>query len=115
MRYRALDADGDYQFGPGTPWLVNSPPTVAQAIRTRLGLLRKTWFLDDRVGFDTELVLGNNTQTTRDQEVQRIINETPGVREITVYSSNVDPSTRAFTVEAVVDTIYGSITISETL
>lgn len=113
MRYRALDANGDYQFGPGAQWLINSPETVAQAILTRLRLIRGTWFLDDRVGFDLDLVLGYGTQVTRDQEVQRVISETQGVLSITSYSSSVDD--RNFTVQATVETIYGTATITGAL
>lgn len=113
MRYRALSPEGDYLFGPATPWYVNSPQAVAQAIQTRLRLIRGTWFLDDRVGFDLDLILGYGTQVTRDQEVRRVIAETEGVSEITQYSSSVVD--REFRVEATVETIYGTITITETL
>ncbi len=113
MRYRALDSNGDYQFGPGSSFLINTPQAVAQAILTRLRLIKGTWFLDTRVGFDTQQILGYNTQSTRDLEIQRVITGTPGVNSITSYSSSVDG--RSMTVTATVDTIYGTTTISEVL
>jgi len=113
MRYRALDANGDYQFGASTPWLINRPQAVAQAIQTRLRLIRGTWFLDDRVGFDLDLILGYGTQVTRDQEVQRVISETQGVLSLTSYSSSV--TDRAFQVTATVETIYGTAVINQEL
>lgn len=113
MKYRALDPDGDYLFGDAAVFLTDTPETVMQAIITRLRLTKGEWFLDQRVGFDTNQVLGYGTQTTRDAEVQRIILETQGVSSITSYSSSV--SGRAFSVTAVVNTIYGAITLTEIL
>lgn len=114
MRYRALDANGDYKIGPSANFLVNTPQAVAQAIYTRFRLIKGQWFLDGRVGLDTELILGYGTQSTRDREVQRCILETPGVMAITDYSSSVDGPTRAFAVTATVQTIYGTTTINTT-
>jgi hypothetical protein len=51
MRYRKLDANGDYTFGGGSnDFLVNTPETVAQAVMTRLNLLQGEWFLDTTAG-----------------------------------------------------------------
>lgn len=114
MKYREQSVTGDYQFLGTTPFLTNTPQTVAQAIRTRLKLHAGDWFLDDRVGFDLAKVLGNNTQMTRDDEVKRVIQGTQGVTELLEYASEVDPA-RRFSVIATVDTLYGPITIEEAL
>lgn len=113
MRYRAQSPDGDYVFVGQSPFLTNTPAAVAQAIKTRLKLTAKEWFLDDREGFDLSQVLGNNTQATRDLEVKRVIAGTPNVTAIVAYFSQVD-SERRFTVEATVDTAYGPVNITET-
>lgn len=113
MRYRQMSAAGDYLFGYGTHFLVDSPACVAQAAITRLKLLKKEWFLDDREGLDLDQILGYGTQATRDQQVQQRILGTPGVKAISRYSSQVIG--REFTVTATIDTIYGEITISEAL
>ena len=42
MRYRPLDANGDYTVG--IPFLVNSPACVGQAVLTRLKLFLGEWF-----------------------------------------------------------------------
>lgn len=105
MRYRKQTATGDYSFGAGTAFLVDSPATVAQAVKTRMALHAGEWFLDNREGLDLDSILGNNTQSTRDLEVQQRILGTQGVRSIAQYSSKV--SNRRFTVTAVIDTIYG--------
>lgn len=117
MRYRTLDANGDYTFGQNAAnFLVDSPAAVAQAIQTRLKLLQGEWFLDQTAGtpYDTE-ILGAGTQSTRDLAIQTVILETQGVTEIVDYASYLNLSTREFTVAVTVNTIYGQTTITATL
>lgn len=112
MKYRALDKDGDYQFGRQGIFLVDSPEVVAQAIATRLGLWTNEWFLDASEGTPYEgRILGYATQGTRDLALKQRIVETPGVNALVSYSSSVDAN-RKMTVNAVVDTIYGQTTIT---
>lgn len=110
MRYRQLDAGGDFVFAGASPFLANSPQAVAQAVLTRMRLFTGEWFLDDREGLDKSLILGYGTQGTRDQVVQARIRGTEGVVRIAAYSSSVDEQ-RNFRVAAVVDTVYGQATI----
>lgn len=115
MRYRALDADNDMQFGlGGLNYLVNTPEGVAQAVRTRLLLLTGEWFLDTTEGTPyAEQVLGFGTQSTRDLAIRTRILETQGVSDIVEYSSEVIG--REFIVTAKIDTVYGLATIVEAL
>lgn len=113
MRYRAQSDTGDYVFLGNSPFFIDTPDAVAQAVLTRLRLNAGEWFIDDRVGFDLSLVLGNNTQNSRDLEVQRVILGTQGVTQMVSYSSQVTPD-RRFTVNATVDTLYGPVNITET-
>jgi hypothetical protein len=110
MRYRKMTPSGDYQFGAGSSFLVDSPEAVAQAIRTRMALFTTEWFLDKREGLNRDNILGYGTQTTRDREVQARILGTPGARSLLSYSSSM--SGRAFSVSAQVDTVYGVVTIN---
>lgn len=118
MKYRAWAVAGpdrvagDYQFGPGSRFLVDSPEAVAQAISSRLRLLAGEWFLDDREGLKLTNILGYNTQTTRDYEIKNRVATTKGVKSILSYSSTVDAS-RRFVIEAQVETQYGPVTIKE--
>ena len=117
MRYRTLSPTGDYTWGEnGSNFLVDSPAAVAQAIQTRLKLISGEWFLDQTAGtpYNTE-ILGAGTQSTRDLAIQTVILETQGVTEIADYASYLDPSTRQFTVAAVVNTQYGQTTITQAL
>lgn len=114
MRYRALDANGDMQFGNGASnFLVNSPAAVGQAVLTRLKLLTGEWFLDVTEGtpYATQ-ILGKNTSATYDTAIRSRILGTQGVSGIASYSSSLNPTTRALSITATIDTIYGQATIS---
>lgn len=115
MKQRSLDASGDYSFGRGLPFLQSSPLCVAQAIMTRLRLRTNEWFVDLTDGTDYDgQILGHNTGATRDQAIRIRILDTPGVKQINKYISVLDQN-RAFTVAAIVDTIYGPVSITTIL
>jgi hypothetical protein len=111
MRYRALDANGDYTFGRGSAnFLVDTPAAVGQAVKTRLGLMAGEWFLDVTEGtpYGTE-ILGAHTQATYDAAVRARVLDTPGVLSITSYSSsNVNRSLR---IQMTIETIYGRLAL----
>lgn len=113
MRYRKLDENGDMTFGQGSlNFFVDSPEAVAQAAMTRLRLETGEWFLDVDEGtpYQTE-VLGYGTAASRDVAISDRIVDTPGLTEITSYSSNLNPVTRLFTVDVKATTLYGPTTI----
>jgi len=113
MRYRTLTASGDYTFGHGpSEFLVNSPATVAQAVLTALLLHQGEWFLDTTVGMPWETqVLGYGTQSLYDAAIKAAILSVEGVQAITSYSSSLNRTTRALTVNATISTIYGSANV----
>lgn len=115
MRYRALDAAGDYQFGRAGLFHINTPLAVAQAIKTRLALWSGEWFLDSAEGtpYHTE-ILGTGTNNTRDQAVRTRILETPGVLSIDNYSSRMTAQ-REFIVSVTVNTQYGATSLTATV
>ncbi len=117
MRYRALDQNGDYTFGQnGANILVNSPQTVAQAVRTRLGLIQGEWFLDTTVGTPyNSKILGMGKVSTYDAAIQGVIVGTQGVKRIKSYSSGVDPATRKASINCLIDTVYGETLINQLL
>lgn len=113
MKYRALDGQGDYTVGQ--PWLSNSPETVAQAIGTRLKLWRGEWFVDRTDGTPyNEEILGKRGRGVDVAIKQRILG-TPGVTALTAFTASFDSVTRALSVQATVDTLYGPATVSEVL
>jgi hypothetical protein len=114
MRYRRLDENGDYSFGNGAnDFWQDEPDAVAQAVLTRLHLYQGEWFLAtaDGTPWDTR-ILGKRTDSTRDPAIKARILGTKGMKEISLYSSNLDRDARAFTVNANLTTIYSASTIA---
>jgi len=116
MRYRALDANGDYQFMGTSPFLINTPEAVAQAVLTRLRLMTNEWFLNSKEGLAKERILGYGTAMTRDLAIKRRILDTAApdgtalVTRLRKYYSTVE--NRNFKVVASIDTIYGPANIN---
>ena len=78
MRYRKLDADGDYSFGARqADFFRDSPDTVAQAVKTRLMLLRGEWFLDSTEWPWQGEVLGKQPRASYDWAIRQRMLGTP--------------------------------------
>jgi hypothetical protein len=115
MRYRALSPTGDFQFGRGGVFLVNSPAAVAQAVATRLALWAGEWFLDADEGTPyLQRILGHGAQAGRDLAIRARILSTPGVSSIVSYKSSVTGD-RRMVVSVELETDYGSSTVEATL
>lgn len=115
MRYRKLDNKGDYTFGQQSGnFLTNAPEAVAQAVKTRLGLIQGEWFLDITTGTPyNSQILGAGTVSMYDHAIQTVILGTVGVLRIVDYASGVNPETRAASVACTIDTVYGQTTIQQ--
>jgi hypothetical protein len=112
MRYRPLDANGDYTIG--VPFLVNSPNTVAQAILTRLKLFQGEWFIDTTDGTPwLQSILGKQFRSDPNSFIRQRILGTPGVTSIVSYSSSI--SGRSITVSGTVNSQFGAAIFSATL
>lgn len=109
MRYRKLDANGDYVFGRGQlDFLINTPECVVQAVKTRLGMFVADWYYDRADGTPyREQILGKYTGLTRDQAIRARVADTPGLNDIALYDGSLNRTTREYTVTMVCDTIYG--------
>ena len=109
LSYRQLDANGDYTVLQ--PFLSDSPDTVAQAVLTRLRLITGEYWLDLTQGMPWLNVIGQKVESAYyDPIIQQVILGTPGVTQITSYSSSVIG--RALNVFAGIDTIFGSTVIA---
>lgn len=115
MRYRQLDAGGDYTIGK--PFLANSPQAVAQAVATRLQLNQGEWFVDTTDGMPWQSqVLGHRfAGRNPDAAVKARILGTTGVKQITSYTSTFDGTSRSMSISVTLDTIYGAINFTQTL
>lgn len=118
MIYRILDNDGDYQFGRGLQNFTYGVYAVAQAIQTRLKLLKEEWFedLEDGLPLFQEILGQRGTQSVLDITdsyiKDRIIN-TKDVSSIESYTRDYDSETRKYSFSVNVNTIYGTITVSD--
>lgn len=114
MQYRREDDDGDYVFGLGdNTWLTNSPQTVQQAIKTRFQLWYGQWFLDTTAGTPwIQSVLGKHSPDVYNLAIRQRILDTPGVTEISDFTTIVDTSTRRVSFTATVATLYGTTTLT---
>jgi hypothetical protein len=116
MKYRELDANGDYTFGRSmAEFLNNSPAAVAQAVMTRLKLAQGEWFLDQTDGtpYSTQ-ILGTGTQTLYDKAIRERILDTPGVQSIDDYASTLDQE-RNLRVAVLISTVYGQAAVVSSL
>lgn len=117
MRYRRLDANGDYTLGNALAFYVNTPEAVGQAALTRLKLWKGEWFVDTADGTPwLQEILGKRyANRNPDAAIKERILGTEGVVEISDYSSIFDGETRTLTVTCTLTTIYGTTTITGTL
>jgi len=115
MKYRALDINGDMQFGNGG-FLVDSPEAVAQAILTRLRLWAGEWFLDTSKGTPYEqAMLGTGKAQTAEPAMRERILETEGVESLQEFQLIADTQTRRLKFIASVNTIYGPAPVTGVL
>ena len=117
MRNRILDENDDYTFGKGLAnFYTDVPEAPAQAVSTRLSLRLTEWYLDltDGTPWATK-VLGKYTGSTRDVILQARTLGTPEVNGLLSYASQVDVNTRAYSVQMLIDTTYGTKQITELL
>lgn len=114
MRYRREDDDGDYTFGQGDDtWLINSPETVAQAVKTRFLLWYGQWFLDTTEGTPwIQSVLGKQKPETYNLAIRQRILNTQGVNSIISFDTSLNTSSRRVVFTAKIDTIYGTTTVT---
>ena len=117
MIYRMLDENGDYVFGRSKHAYLEGVEAVAQAIKTRLRLLYAEWWEDREDGLQLfEKILSSSGSPSNVQAVDFLFKErisgTKGVLSILGYDSNFNDDTRKYTFRAVVETLYGSLIIS---
>ena len=117
MRYRKLDANGDFSAGHGpADFFVDEPNAVAQSILTRLRLWTNEWFLDTAEGTPyREQVLGVRKQQTAGPALKLRVASTEGVTSIDAFSADYDGDSRHLAVSATVSTIYGETELAEVI
>jgi hypothetical protein len=120
MRYRRLNADGDYTTGQGKQNFLTGAEAVAQAVYTRLRLLKEEWWEDQEDGLPLfQQILGrfgpNGNKDAADLLIRSRISDTAGVTAINSFSSIYTVSTRSYSFACEIETEYGSTTLTSNL
>jgi len=111
MRYRKLDEFDDYTLGKRDEFYTDTN-AVAQAVKTRLLLLRGEWWENPADGTPLfEEVLGRRFRTDEPlTEVDLVLSEritgTEGVAEIAEFDSGINAETRVYTADITIKTVY---------
>lgn len=111
MSIRALDSNDDWTFGKGTGNYLVDENEINLNVRTRL----RSWFGDCffavAEGVDYNNLLDIGTQNLLDNDIRRVILQTAGVLRLNSYESEINRSTRGFSAEANITTIFGDLTV----
>lgn len=112
MKYRMLDQNDDYTFGRRDEFYTGVE-AVAQAVKTRLRLLKGEWWENTEDGTPLfEEVEGRFLMSVGDiSQVDLVFAEritgTQGVAEILSFESELNPHTRTYSASVTIDTVYG--------
>lgn len=119
--YRKLDQNHDYVIGNGVSNFYTDIDALAQAIGTRLLLLQGEWWMDTLDGLPLwQKILGKfngNNRSVIDGLIRDRIQNMPApwsnlIINITGLSSSYNPSTRAYTYQCIVNSIFGPIQVT---
>lgn len=114
---RALDpVSGEPLYGQGQANFLTDAEAVTQIVSTRLKLFQGEWWTDQNDGLPLwQQILGAGADRTV-QAISLLIQQrilgAPFVTGIESVSATYDPNPRAFTFNAVVNTQFGTITVS---
>ncbi len=116
MRVRAIDINHDWLFGKGQNDYVVNNSAVAQSINTRLNSFLGDCFFDNGAGIDwLTFCGGSKNQTALNLAIGAVILNTPDengnqcVTGILQLSVSLNETTRAFTINYVVQTIFSTV------
>lgn len=111
MIHRNVDSDGDWEFGKGKQSYTKDLQAILLNIKTRLKSWKGDSFSNPAEGVDYNNYLDKGTKSFLDADVKRVILQSEGVIKIKSYSSELNRSSRGFTANAEILTIYGSASI----
>lgn len=107
MRIRAIDENGDWEYGKGLQDYFLDLDAIKMNIETKLRSWKGDCFFDLAAGVDYNNFLDIGTKVFLDRDVKRVILQSEGVIKINSFSSVLDRGTRDLTIEVEIDTIYG--------
>lgn len=105
MRVRALDVNGDWQFGKGANDYKTNQDAIAQSIQTRLKSFLNDCFFNRGAGIDWFNLLGSKNKLGLNLSITATILNTENVTGINELSFTVDAD-RNLRVSYQVQTVY---------
>lgn len=108
MRVRAIDSDGDWQFGKGRNDYKRDLQAVVQKIATRLRSFLGDCFFATGDGIDWFNLLGARSTLPLELAIAATILNTAEVTGLIQLSLSLDPLTRNVTITFAVNTVYST-------
>lgn len=105
---RALDSNGDWEFGAGKGSYLSGQPAIAQQIRCNLLLFLNNCFWAMNIGIDWFNLLGANDEILLKLAISATILNTQGVTGILQLSINISGG-RGFSISYSASTVYSTI------
>lgn len=109
MIVRAIDLNGDWEFGKGQNDYKSANAAIAQSIKTRLQSFLGDCFFDTGAGLDWFTFLGGKDQLSLNLSISAVILNSEGVTGISQLFVLLNDNTRVFTVQYKAQTIYSSV------
>lgn len=114
MKFRGLDAAGDWLIGQGLGSYAQAQAAIALDIAARLRSWRGNCFFAINDGVDYSNLLEKGQQPNLQRALSNCILQTPGVVKIVAISFNFNPQTRALSVgPATVQTVFGQLLLAQ--
>ena len=116
MRYRKLDANGDYSFGGNSNNFLTDKEAVRQAVITRLRLLLYEWWENLEDGLPLwQQIMAQRDRNKAEQVIRERMVQTPHVMGLISFQRDWNNETRSLTITALFQTEYGEVGISEVM
>ena len=114
MKYRRMDENGDYIFGLNEQGFLKDNEAVAQAILTKIKLLKGEWWEDVNEGtplFESILGIGavQGSKNAIDLIIRDRILSVENVETISYFKSEIDNASRTYMLYCDVETKLGKI------
>lgn len=115
MRVRLIDSNGDWVYGQGLSNYARDVEAVKYDIRMRLKSWQGDCFfsLEDGIPWNVYLSSKGNLQIVIETEIRSILLQTQDVVGVLDLSTTFSTDSRKLQIQAVIDTIYGSIQVQE--
>lgn len=109
MKFRGIDANGDWQLGQGIGSYAKDADALALDIATRLRSYKGGCFFAMTDGVDYTNLLEKGQQKNLQLALQNSIMQTPGVVKILAIDFKVDQARRSLSATVTVQTIYSRV------